>query len=149
MKELGPIPTIQIHYARPPLSSMYQILCIQDAEQLFRSFIDTARIDLKEFFWVMLLTHSHHVLGISEIAVGDTGEVAIPKKEIFQLCLAAHSSAVILCHNHPSGSLNPSPADIALTKDLVSFGELVDVKILDHLILTSEDYYSLAEHSNF
>ncbi len=143
MKDLHQIQSIRIHYTRPPLDSMPQITCVPDAVALFRSFVDPERIDLKEFFWIMLLTHSHHVLGISEIAIGNTSEVSLPKKEIFQLSLTAHASAIILCHNHPSGHLTPSQSDIALTKEIFAFATLVDVKILDHLILTSEGYYSM------
>lgn len=128
---------------------MPQITCIQDAVTVFRSFIDPMRIDLKEFFCVILLTDSNHVLGISEIAVGDTAEVAISKKEIFQLCLKANASAIILWYNHPSGYLTPSKSDIALTNEIIAFGNFVDVKILDHLILTSEGYYSLAENDRY
>lgn len=142
MKSLSDIQEIRIHYVRPHVGSMRQIKYLQEAVELFRIFIDPNRIDLKEFFWVMLLSHSHHVLGISEIAIGDTNEVAIPTKELFQLALMSHANCLILCHNHPSGELQPSQNDISLTKDIIAFANLVNIRILDHVILTSEGHCS-------
>jgi DNA repair protein RadC len=140
-------PEVQLHYIRPHISSMPQIRETGDVIAILRSFIDPHRIDQKEFFWVMLLTHSHQVLGVSEIAVGDAREVSVNKKEIFQLALLANASSVILCHNHPSGSTIPSESDISITSDIAMFGSLLDIKVLDHIIITSEGHYSFADHN--
>lgn len=76
-------PEVRLQYIRPHVSSMPQIRDTDDVVQILRSFIDPHRIDFKEFFWVILLTHSHQILGISEIAIGDTHEISVNKKEIF------------------------------------------------------------------
>jgi len=146
MKPPNEIQEVQLHYVRPTVTSMPFIRDTNDAVSILRSFIDPSRIDLKEFFWVILLTHAHQVLGVSEVAIGDTNEVIINKKEIFQLALLSHASCVILSHNHPSGNVNPSKADIDLTSDIAAFGALVNIKILDHIILSSEDYFSFADN---
>ncbi len=73
------------------------------------------------------------MLGISEIAVSDRGEIAVSKKEIFQLALLAHAASIILCHNHPRETLCLL-ADLSITKDLVIFGSLIDILIVDPLI---------------
>ena len=147
MKDFKDIYEVKLQYIRPATTSMPTITGTQDAVGILRSFIDPDRLDLKEFFWVILLTHSHQVLGITELAIGDVTEVAINKKEIFQLALLSHASCLILCHNHPSGNETPSHSDISLTHDLITFGGLIDVKILDHIILTSELYYSFADNA--
>ena len=69
----------------------------------------------------------------------------IDPKLIFSAALKATASSVIICHNHPSGNLKPSQADIRLTQKLVKAGEILELSVLDHLIITKEGYYSLAD----
>ena len=64
-QELSQFNEIQIHYKRPPVDSLIKVKSAEDADAIFRSFIDLKRIDLKEFFWVLLLSHANHVLGVS------------------------------------------------------------------------------------
>jgi DNA repair protein RadC len=118
---------------------------MDDASRIFRESIDLRKIDLKEFFWVMLLSHSNNVLGISEIGKGNASAVIVNIKEIFQLAIRGNASSVILCHNHPSGNLNPSQADIRLTKKIQEAGQLLEISILDHIIITTEGHTSLME----
>jgi DNA repair protein RadC len=85
------------------------------------------------------------VLGISEISTGGfAGTVADPKV-IFSIALKACASSIILSHNHPSGNLKPSQADLNLTRKIKSGGELLDIAVLDHIILTSDSYFSFAD----
>ncbi|MCG3165597.1 MAG: hypothetical protein POELPBGB_01365 [Bacteroidia bacterium] len=137
---------IQIHYTRPVLSEMIKVVKSSDAETVFRAFIDENRMDYKEVFLVMLLSQAQHVLGVSEISVGSTVGTGVNTKEIFQLALMANATNVILCHNHPSGNLTPSSQDISLTTSLHTFGKMIGVSIVDHLIITSESYYSMADN---
>ncbi|HAE14207.1 MAG: hypothetical protein H6546_04260 [Chitinophagales bacterium] len=62
-----------------------------------------------------------------------------------QLALKTHSQAIIVAHNHPSGTLRPSENDLKLTQKLKQVGDLIDVRLLDHIIITSESYYSFAD----
>ncbi len=102
---------------------------------------DNNKIELLEQFKVVLLSRANKVLGIVDIS---TGGIADPKI-IFAATLKAGASSLILSHNHPSGNLKPSKADISLTKKVKAGGELLDIAILDHIILTSKGYYSLAD----
>lgn len=77
-------------------------------------------------------------------SAGVAGTVADPKV-IFAAALKASASSIILAHNHPSGQLKPSSADIALTNKIKRGGEFLDIQVLDHLILSSEGYYSFAD----
>jgi DNA repair protein RadC len=86
------------------------------------------------------------VIGIYEVSSGTTiGTVADPKS-IFVAALKGNACAGILAHNHSSGNLNPSEADIKLTKDMVAAGKFLHIPVLDHVIITSETYYSFAVH---
>jgi DNA repair protein RadC len=127
--------------------SMFHIKSSSDAEHVMRQVIQKDRVDYKEFFWVILLSRSSHVLGVAEIGSGTTNSVSVNVKEIFQLALKTNASSIIVCHNHPSGSLSPSQADIQITEKLVGASKLLDVELLDHLIITSESSYSFKDES--
>ena len=102
-------------------------------------------IDYTESFYVVLLNRSNKVIGVSKISVGSiSGTIADPKK-IFQIALKANSSAVILCHNHPSGNPNPSSNDDNITRKCVEAGRFLDLPVLDHIIITRTKYFSFAD----
>ena len=98
-----------------------------------------------EEFWVILLKRSNAVISVKHISKGGlSGTVADPKI-IFQVALESRAAAIILSHNHPSGNLQPSGADIELTRKLTEVGEMLDVSVLDHIILGNNSYYSFAD----
>lgn len=107
---------------------------------------DMNRIELVEQFKVVLLDRNNSCLGISSISSGGISACIVDPKIIFATVLKARASSVILAHNHPSGNLKPSQADIDLTKKLKDGGALLDVLILDHLIVTPFSYYSFADN---
>jgi DNA repair protein RadC len=136
---------VQVHYKRPLYGTLQKICSSEDTEKVLRGFIDPERIDLKEFFWVILLNNANHVLGISEIGVGCTAGVVVNNKEVCQLALLCNASAIILAHNHPSGKLEASQQDRLITQKIRSILDILDITLLDHLILTSEGYYSFCD----
>ncbi|MCJ8210312.1 DNA repair protein RadC [Mucilaginibacter sp. RS28] len=98
-----------------------------------------------EEFWILLLSRSNKVIARELISKGGlSGTVADPKI-IFGLALQHQASGIVLCHNHPSGNLKPSQQDIDLTKKLYQAGKILDIKIIDHLILTDDAYLSFAD----
>ena len=98
-----------------------------------------------EEFWIVLLNRANKITSKHLISKGgQAGTVADPKI-IFNTVLQYQAASVILAHNHPSGNLKPSSADISLTNKLVASGKLLDVSVLDHLIITDKDYYSFAD----
>lgn len=106
---------------------------------------DMSKIDLLEQFKILLLNRANKVLGIYEVSSGGmTGTVADPKL-IFSTALKSCANSIILSHNHPSGNLRPSQADISLTQKLRTAGSFLDIDVLDHIILTSEGYISFVE----
>lgn len=98
-----------------------------------------------ESFYILMLNRANKVIREIQISEGGlSGTVADPKK-IFKVALEQNASAIILCHNHPSGNIKPSDADIKLTQKLRSAGEMLDLPVIDHIILGEENYYSFAD----
>lgn len=136
---------VHIHYKRPLFEAPKKISSSESAVELLREYVDEKRIDHKEFFWLILLDNNNHALGMSEIGVGNTTGVSVNFKEIFQLAILTNSSAIIVAHNHPSGTLKPSTADLQMTNRLKDAAALMDITLLDHLIITSESFRSLSD----
>ena len=98
-----------------------------------------------EQFWIMLLNNANKVIKLEKIGVGGmTGTTADPKK-IFKCALENNAASVMLCHNHPSGNIFPSTADKQITNNLVKAGQLLEIKILDHIIIGNDNYFSFAD----
>jgi len=98
-----------------------------------------------EQLWIVTLSRSNKLVGKHRISEGGiAGTVADPKR-IYKTALDDHASGIIVVHNHPSGSLKPSLADKKLTNKLIKAGQLLDIAVLDHLIITSSNYYSFAD----
>ena len=94
----------------------------------------------------MLLNNANRVKGIFEVSTGGITGTLVDLRILFAVVLKSLSCSVILSHNHPSGTLKPSEADKRLTEKIKKAGELLDIKILDHLILTPDgDYFSFAD----
>jgi DNA repair protein RadC len=122
-------------------SNRVKISSSKDAYEILNQTWNENTIELREEMKVILLNNSHKVLGIYNVSHGGiTGTVADPK-----LIFAANATDIILAHNHPSGNSQPSKADIGLTNKCKEIGELFDIKILDHMIMTTEGYYSFAD----
>lgn len=118
------------------------ISCSHDAFEVMQSTL--ADINYEEF-WILLLNRANQVIRKVNISEGGfSGTVADPKK-IFKLALENSASGIILCHNHPSGNLKPSDADLQLTRKLKEAGSHLDLPILDHLIIGDEKYLSFAD----
>jgi DNA repair protein RadC len=124
---------------RPKISSS------KDAYNVLLQNWSINHIEFVEQFKVLLLNRANKVLGIFEVSSGgSTGTIADPKL-IFCSAIKANACGIIVAHNHPSGNLQPSQSDIDLTKKLKEGGKLLEVSLLDHLIITSEAYYSFAD----
>lgn len=122
--------------------------CISSSKEVYELLKwnwDDTQIELVEQFKILLLNRANKVLGVYDISTGGiTGTVADPKV-IFMAALGAAACSIILSHNHPSGNVKPSRADIELTKKIKEGGQLLDISVLDHLIISTESYYSFAD----
>lgn len=98
-----------------------------------------------EEFWIVILNRANYVLRKNKISSGGiSGTVADPKL-IFKSALDHRGSSIILVHNHPSGNLQPSQADITLTKTLKEAGKFLEIPVLDHIIVSDNSYFSFAD----
>lgn len=98
-----------------------------------------------EEFWVIYLNNSNKVLQKKQISIGGKTGTLVDARIVFSAALEFGATAVILAHNHPSGSLQPSRADKELTAKLKNGGACLDIKLLDHLIVTEKEYFSFAD----
>lgn len=102
-------------------------------------------IDYKERFAMLMLSRSNKVLGLSWISQGGISGTIVDVRLIFQAALKANATSIILVHNHPSGQLEASDADLRITRKIKSGGDVLDITVLDHVIITSEKFISLAD----
>ena len=104
---------------------------------------------IHEEFWVLYLNNSNKVLAKSQISKGGITGTVVDKRLIFKIAFENNATAIILTHNHPSGKLEPSQADIEITKELKLAGKQLDVRVLDHIIITEHGYFSFADENKF
>jgi len=118
---------------------------ISSSRDAFELFYPNLADSLYESFWILLLNRANRKIAIQNISEGgQAGTVADPKK-IFKLALDQNAASIILCHNHPSGNLQPSDADKQLTRKLKDAGLMLDLPVLDHLIIGDDKYFSFAD----
>ena len=116
--------------------------CSQDVYSYLKPFYQ----DLgHEEFRVIGLTRSNKIIRSELISIGGVSSTVVDGKIVFKRLIDMKAAACILSHNHPSGSLSPSEHDIKLTKNLVEFGKMIDLNVLDHVICTDNGYYSFAD----
>lgn len=98
-----------------------------------------------EEFWILYLNNNHKVLKKKQISMGGKTGTLVDPKVVFKAALEFNATAIVLAHNHPSGSLKPSQSDLDLTSQLKTAGKYLDIKLLDHLIITEKAYFSFAD----
>jgi len=100
-----------------------------------------------EEFWIVYLNNSNKVLHKEQLSKGGLTGTLVDVRMVFKKGIELFSTAIILCHNHPSGKLQPSQADKSITSKLKLAGETLDIKVLDHLIITENAYFSFADEN--
>ncbi|HTN21284.1 MAG TPA: JAB domain-containing protein [Pelobium sp.] len=126
-------------------SERLKITSSKTAYEIFLDGWDKGSIEFYEQFKIMLLNKACKVLGVITISRGGIDGTFVDLKLVFGTAIKAGASNIILAHNHPSGNLRPSHPDINLTRKLVTAGKILEVQIIEHLIITSEGYYSFAD----
>ena len=128
-------------------SDRKKITCSKDAYNIFMENWNPDIIEFVEEFKILLMNRSNSVLGILEISKGGISGTVTDVRVVYLAAIKANASGIICAHNHPSGNLNPSESDTRLTQKLKEAGNLMDIQLLDHLILTTDDsYYSFADN---
>lgn len=141
---------VTIHYSsKVKASDRKSITCSRDAAEVFRISWDINTMEHVETMKLILLNRANKVLGISTLSTGGTSGCLVDVKVIFQYALKTNASSIIMCHNHPSGNIKPSHQDLQISKKVKEAGNLLDISLLDHLILTPYDeHYSMADEGD-
>lgn len=144
MENFNEIAEITIQYKKKKTAKQTKISSSATAYDVFKS-VFADNIEYKELFYIMLLDNGYNVLGVSRISEGGITGTLVDVRIVFQTVLKAHATAIVLCHNHPSGKLSPSEPDKNLTKKIKRGADFLDIKLVDHLIITEQSFFSFAD----
>jgi DNA repair protein RadC len=112
-----------------------------EAAELFSAYAGKRQ----EHFLLATLNGAHRVIGVHVISIGSVNKTAIAPREVFYPAIVDNAVAVIVAHNHPSGELLPSPEDDGVTERMAAAGELMGIRVLDHIIVAGDGYYSYSK----
>lgn len=127
---------------RSSVDEKVKISCSRDAYDQLAPHLQDLNV---EEFWVLLLNRANMVLRKVKLSEGGTTGTVIDSGPLFKLALLENAKGIILCHNHPSGNLTASDADIQITRKLKEAGSLLEIQILDHIIISSTGYLSMGD----
>jgi len=131
-----------VYKSRLKVSERTKIAEASDVVRYLRAIWNQNTLELLEEVVVVCLNGSNEAIGWVKVASGGLNMATVDPRVVFTVALQTASSAIILAHNHPSGSLEPSAADRNLTKRLKEVGDILSIQLLDHLILTREGHLS-------
>jgi DNA repair protein RadC len=126
-----------------------EVIKIKNAEDVYELVKEELVNSDREMLLSVMLTIKNDLIGVETVSIGSIVASTITPRDVFKSAILANAVAIIVCHNHPSGELDPSINDIAITKQLIAAGELLGIKILDHLIVSSQGYKSLIDYHQF
>jgi DNA repair protein RadC len=101
-----------------------------------------------EEFWILLLNNANMIQFKWRLSMGGITATLVDVRLIYKKAIEHGATSIILCHNHPSGNRKPSQSDIVLTKKVIKGGGILDIKVLDHIIVTGKTYYSFADEGS-
>ncbi len=140
---LNEVAEIKVSYSTTNTPKI-KITSVNKAYQVLLSLWDLDTIELQEEFKVLLLNRSNEVLGIYPLSKGGITGTVVDSRLIFAVALKCNATGIILCHNHPSGNLKPSDADITLTRSIKKCADFLDINLIDHLIITKNGCFSFS-----
>ncbi len=152
IKGIGPSKAMQI-LAIAELGKRYDdeknsINKITKAEDVFKLFHKKLKDKKQEHFYVLLLNNQNHIVKEELISKGVLDASILHPREVFKSAIKNSCAKIILIHNHPSGNSQPSPEDLEITKKLIEVGKQVDIKVLDHVIIGNDGWWSWRENKN-
>lgn len=137
---------ICIKYKGSKKTELTMINNSSDIYSILKEMFNGEIIDWQEQVILICLNQYNKVIGYYKVSVGGVHGTVCDPKIIFTVALnCAGTTSIILSHNHPSGNLNPSNADIEMTKKIKAGGLLLDIQLLDHIIYTEEGFYSMSD----
>ena len=147
-KGIGKVKAIEIkaclelakRYNKELLLEKYKITTPKEAFELVRSSFYSLKYEIMK---VIILNKQNKVVSVIDVASGQVDKIDIDIRQIFSEPLKQMASSIILCHNHPGGSLNPSKQDIIFTKKIFEYSKIFNINLIDHIIITNDDYLSM------
>jgi DNA repair protein RadC len=125
------------------VEDVLQIKCSKDVAEIFQPLLS----DLShEEFWILFLNRSNKVINKMKLSQGGISGTVTDVRMVMKKAIEYLASGIIVCHNHPSGNLNPSESDSKITQKIKDAGNLMDIQLLDHIIISEKDYYSFADN---
>lgn len=118
---------------------------IRSPEEIYRHYSSLFRHQVRERFVVFWLSSANKVLGFEVVSEGTLNSSLVHPREVFRGAIVATAAAIIIAHNHPSGNLEPSNEDIAITRQIADAGKIIGIPVHDHIIFTDDTYTSFAE----
>ena len=138
------IPELKLRYNKGKLGTA-QVTSSKHAADFLRTIFSKNTIELQEQFIVLYLNKQNQIIGYYKHTIGAIDGTIVDPRIVFSTALKSLSSAIILCHNHPSGALKASNEDIKLTGKIKEGARLLDINLLDHIILTRNGYFSFTD----
>jgi DNA repair protein RadC len=140
----SPLPELTLRY-RPTSQKKVKVSTSKEAFFILRPLYDDNTLDYLESSVVVFLNRANNTIGWMKLSQGGMSGTVIDGKIIFAAALNCGASGIILSHNHPSGELKPSECDLKLTRQLAEVAKFIDLSLLDHLIITKQNYFSFAD----
>jgi DNA repair protein RadC len=143
-------PIVKISYANEgAIWKPTKVTGSHQAYEYLRSLYEPGQLGHIERFFMLLLNRNNMILGAHLVSVGGVAGTVVDPKIIFQTALLANASAIVLCHNHPSGNIMPSQQDVDITNKIKAGAKFLDISVSDHIIIAPQgEYYSFADHGH-
>jgi DNA repair protein RadC len=151
LKGIGPARAVTIAAAlelgrRRKLAEAEELLQVKsskDVADIFQPILSDLHY---EEFWILYLNRSNRIIGRMRLSQGGISGTVTDVRLVMKKAIESLASGIIVCHNHPSGNLNPSESDTKITNRIKEAGEMMDIQLLDHIIISGKDYYSFADN---
>ena len=141
-------PEVKLKILRGKKVKDNKITSAKETVEILKKFLTPAKIQTQEYALAIFVNNNNNVLAVYQFGMGGFTATVMDKRLLMAAALKLGATAMILCHNHPSGSLRPSAADLSITKDIKKLAQIHDINILDHIIVTKDGYYSFAENGD-
>jgi len=147
-KKLFKINEIQLSYKKKLKTPYQKISCSKQANECIRQIIPVEQINYREHMYALYLDNGNNVTGYQLISLGGITSTLVDKRILLQGALLTSAIAIVLFHNHPSGKLKPSNSDLQLTEEIKEASKVLNIKLLDHIIVAEQGYYSFADEGD-
>ena len=140
------VPQIRVQYNKSKLY-LGKVTTAKEVADFIRKTYGKGQIELQEAYVILYLNAANEIIGYYKHTIGGITQSILDPRIVFSVAVTSLSTSIIISHNHPSGKVTPSPEDEQLTKQIQQAGMLLKIRLLDHVIVTKNDYYSFNDHN--